>query len=184
MCRYNVKGISGVWFDISNKSWKMGSRPGSPFGHEDKAPWTSLIFHFGGFTDSPHPHKQQTRGLDTIQAQAWYLTEATEAIASVAPGLCLGALSKVPTEIYKFLIEVPFAKVSGLQATSFFLSLVATSLLSRTFWGKGRFVKKKSWNREKSWEITGLDICNCLPSALRSCSSPSRPIRSCWVAVF
>ena len=41
--------------------------------------------------------------------QAWYLTEATEAIASVAPGLCLGALSKVPIEIYKFLIEVPFA---------------------------------------------------------------------------
>ena len=29
--------------------------------------------------------------------------EATEAIASVAPGLCLGALSKVPIEIYKFL---------------------------------------------------------------------------------
>ena len=25
-------------------------------------------------------------------------------------GLCLGALSKVPIEIYKFLIEVPFAK--------------------------------------------------------------------------
>ena len=42
--------------------------------------------------------------------QAWYLMEATEAIASVAPSLCLGALSKVPTEIYKFLIEVPFAK--------------------------------------------------------------------------
>ena len=40
----------------------------------------------------------------------WYLTEATEAIASVAPGLCLGALSNVPIEIYKFLIEVPFAK--------------------------------------------------------------------------
>ena len=36
--------------------------------------------------------------------------EATEAIASVAPGLCLRALSKVPIEIYKFLIEVPFAK--------------------------------------------------------------------------
>ena len=32
-----------------------------------------------------------------------------EAIASVAPGLCLGALSKVPIEIDKFLIEVPFA---------------------------------------------------------------------------
>ena len=39
--------------------------------------------------------------------QARYLTEA---IASVVPGLCLGALSKVPIEIYKFLIEVPFAK--------------------------------------------------------------------------
>ena len=49
-----------------------------------------------------------------------------EAIASVAPGLCLGALSKVPIEIYKFLIEVPFTKeklpcpfkyeVSGLHA--------------------------------------------------------------------
>ena len=33
-----------------------------------------------------------------------------ETIASVAPGLCLGALSNVPIEIYKFLIEVPFAK--------------------------------------------------------------------------
>ena len=45
-----------------------------------------------------------------VYTQAWYLTEATEAIASVAPGLCLGALSKVPIEIYKFLIEVPFTK--------------------------------------------------------------------------
>ena len=36
-----------------------------------------------------------------------------EAIASVAPGLCLGALSKVPIEIYKFLIEVPVAKVKS-----------------------------------------------------------------------
>ena len=31
------------------------------------------------------------------------------AIAAVAPGLCLGALSKVPIETYKFLIEAPFA---------------------------------------------------------------------------
>ena len=44
---------------------KMGSGPGSPFGLEDKAPWTSWMFNFGGFTDSPHPHKP--RGLDTIQ---------------------------------------------------------------------------------------------------------------------
>ena len=36
--------------------------------------------------------------------------EAIAASASVAPGLCLGAISKVPIEIYKFLIEVPFAK--------------------------------------------------------------------------
>ena len=33
-----------------------------------------------------------------------------EAIASIAPGLCLGALSKIPIKIYRFLIEVPFAK--------------------------------------------------------------------------
>ena len=45
--------------------------------------------------------------LKLIIFQDWYLTEA---IASIAPGLCLGALSKVPIEIYKFLIEVPFAK--------------------------------------------------------------------------
>ena len=51
-----------------------------------------------------------------ILTQAWYLTEAMEAmeameaIASIAPGLCLGVLSKVPIEIYKFFIEVPFAK--------------------------------------------------------------------------
>ena len=48
-----------------------------------------------------------TTFIFAMTLQAWYLTEA---IASVAPGLCLGALSKVPIEIYKFLIEVPFAK--------------------------------------------------------------------------
>ena len=36
-----------VWFDKSKKSWKMGRRPGSPFGQEDKTYWT-----FGWFTDS------------------------------------------------------------------------------------------------------------------------------------
>ena len=41
----------------SQKSWKMGSGPGSPFGLEDKSPCTSWMFHFWGFTDSPHPHK-------------------------------------------------------------------------------------------------------------------------------
>ena len=52
-------------------------------------------------------YKMANISLDVHKFQAWYLTEAT---ASVAPGLCLGALSKVPIEIYKFLIEVPFAK--------------------------------------------------------------------------
>ena len=54
--------------------WKMGSGPGSPFGLEsDKAPPEPpgcLIF--GGFTDSPHPLKQETRGLDTIQATSFF----------------------------------------------------------------------------------------------------------------
>ena len=48
----------------------MGSRPGCPFGLEDKAPWTSWMFNFWGFTDSPHP--PQTRGLDTIQATSFF----------------------------------------------------------------------------------------------------------------
>ena len=38
-------------------------RPGSPFGLEDKGPWNSCMFNCGGFT-----HKQETSGLDTIQA--------------------------------------------------------------------------------------------------------------------
>ena len=41
-------------------------------GLEDKAPRNSWMFNFGGFTDSPHPHKQETRGLDTIQATSFY----------------------------------------------------------------------------------------------------------------
>ena len=39
---------------------------------EDKAPWTSWMFNFGGFTDYPHPHKQETRGLDTILATSFF----------------------------------------------------------------------------------------------------------------
>ena len=44
----------------------MDSGPGSPFGLEDKTSW---MFNFGGFTDS---HKQETRGLDTIQATSFF----------------------------------------------------------------------------------------------------------------
>ena len=62
-----------IRFRRNNKSWKLGSGPGSPFGLEDKAPW---VFNSGGFTDSPHPHKQETGGLDPIQATSfipWWL---------------------------------------------------------------------------------------------------------------
>ena len=64
------------------KSGKMGSRPGSPFGLEDKAPWTSWMFNFGGFTDSPHPHKQtKIWGLDTIQATSFFPWLATSLLS-------------------------------------------------------------------------------------------------------
>ena len=77
----------GFYLTKVNIPEKMGSGPGCR-GQSPLNPW---MCGFGGFTDSPHPHKQETRSLDTIQA---------------------------------------------------------ISLLSRTFWGKGRFVKK-SWNQEK-----------------------------------
>ena len=53
---------------------EMGSRPGSPFGLDDKDPWTSWMFNFWGFTDSPHPSKQETTSLDTMQATSLLLT--------------------------------------------------------------------------------------------------------------
>ena len=49
---------SGVWLDKSKKCWIMASGPGSPFGLEDKTPWTSWMFNFGGLSTSP-----QTRNL-------------------------------------------------------------------------------------------------------------------------
>ena len=45
----------------------MGSGPGSPFSLED-----SWMFNSGGFTDSPHPHKQETRGSDTTRATSFF----------------------------------------------------------------------------------------------------------------
>ena len=50
----------------------MGSRPGSPFGLGGKTPEPSGCLIFGGFTDSPHPHKHETRGLDTIKAISFF----------------------------------------------------------------------------------------------------------------
>ena len=63
--------ISGVWFDKSKHSWKRGSMPGSPFVLEDKAPPPPPPKP-PAFTDSPHPHKQETGGLDTIQATSFF----------------------------------------------------------------------------------------------------------------
>ena len=76
-----IKHVSCIKFCFNNqvcdltkvkKSWKMGSGSGCPFGLEDKAPWTSWMFNLGGITDSPHPHQQETRGLDTIQATSFF----------------------------------------------------------------------------------------------------------------
>ena len=39
--------------------------PRSPFSLDDKG-------GFGGFTDSPHPYKQETRGLVTIRATSFF----------------------------------------------------------------------------------------------------------------
>ena len=51
---------------------KLVAGLGSPFGLEDKAPWTSWMFNFWGFTDFSHSHKQETRGLVTIQATSFF----------------------------------------------------------------------------------------------------------------
>ena len=67
-----------------------------------------------------------------IQDWYMYLTEAMEAIASVAPGLCLGALSKVPIEIYKFLIEVPFTKGKSPCPFMYEVSYICTYILINT----------------------------------------------------
>ena len=49
-----------MYFYKRKQYFKMGSRPGSLFGLEDKPLGCKI---FGGFTVSPHPHKQETRGL-------------------------------------------------------------------------------------------------------------------------
>ena len=59
------------------------------------------------FTDSPHPHKQETRGLDTTQGYFFHSLVATSLL---------------------------FIEINVL--------LLVLVVLSRTFWGKGTFVKK------------------------------------------
>ena len=64
-----------IWSKAKNpQKWVAGL--GLPSAERAKNPWTSWMFNFGGFTDSPHPHKQETRGLDAIQATSflpWWL---------------------------------------------------------------------------------------------------------------
>ena len=55
---------------MGHGSWVMGH--GFPFSLEDRAPWTPWKFIFEGFTDSPHPHKQNARGLDTIHTTSFF----------------------------------------------------------------------------------------------------------------
>ena len=43
-----------------------------PLVERTKPPWTSWMFNFRGFTDSSRLHKQETRGLDTIQATSFF----------------------------------------------------------------------------------------------------------------
>ena len=80
--------ITGVWFDkIKIICKKMSSGPGSPFGLQHKAPWTSRMFNFWRiYTLSTSPQTRNSR--------------------------------------------------FGHNTGYFFLSLVATSLLSRIFWAK------------------------------------------------
>ena len=75
------------------------------------------------------------------------------------PGSPVGVEDKAPWTSWMFNFwgqftysPYPHKQETGHNTGYFFLSWVATSLLSRKFWGKGRFVK----NQEKSWEITGL----------------------------
>ena len=52
----------------------MGSGPGGPLWSRGQS--LLNLLDGGGFTDSPRPHKQETRGLDTIQATSsspWWL---------------------------------------------------------------------------------------------------------------
>ena len=63
-----------MWFHKVKISWKMGSGPGSPFGLEDKAPPEppGCLILEDLQTLHIHPHKQETRGLDTMQATSFF----------------------------------------------------------------------------------------------------------------
>ena len=65
--------MTGVLLDKSTKSWKMGSGPGSPFGPEDKSPPEPPGCLTLEDLQTLHiPNKQETGGLDTIQATSFF----------------------------------------------------------------------------------------------------------------
>ena len=67
--------FSGMWFYNRKKILKKWvASLGLPLVLRTKPPWTSWMFNFGRCTDShsPHPHKQETRGLDTIQVTSFF----------------------------------------------------------------------------------------------------------------
>ena len=83
------------------KILKIGSAPGSPFDLEDKAPWTSWMFNFGGWTDSPHPNKlkvwTQCRLLlfFFLNPEIWKNPEKSLSLVTVA-GLLIGGVTTFP----------------------------------------------------------------------------------------
>ena len=64
-----MKPITGVWFDKSSKSWKVGGGPGSPFGL-DKAPEPSGRLILEDLQTLHIPY----RGLGTIQSGYFFLS--------------------------------------------------------------------------------------------------------------
>ena len=48
--KHQSQNLLQINYFRGKESWKMGSWPWSPFGLEDKAPWISWMFHFGGLS--------------------------------------------------------------------------------------------------------------------------------------
>ena len=60
-----------IWQNVTNPE-EMGSNARvSVWSGGQSPPWNSRMFHFG-FTDSPHPHRHETRGWDTTQATSFF----------------------------------------------------------------------------------------------------------------
>ena len=110
--------------DLTKVTWKimiMGSGPGSAFGLEDKAPWTSWMFNFGGFTVLPY-----TDVCVALHTQCF-------------PSVCEKTSQATSQDLQT--LHIPTNKKLEVCKQCRLLSLMATSLLSWNVWGKGRFVR-------------------------------------------